>query len=78
MSNVLETATRYGAVTKSDSTVLSFKALYIGGTGDVAVRGEGTDTNTTFESVPAGTILPVKGCRVLAATTATKIVWMDW
>lgn len=77
MSFALETAQRYGAVTPSDSTELKFKSLYIGGTGNLAVQAEGANT-VTFESIPAGTILPIKGNRVMAATTATKIIWMDW
>lgn len=61
------------AVTKSDSTAIRFDALYVGGTGDVTVR---TTRGTTleFEAVPAGTILPISGDRVMAATTATLIV----
>lgn len=79
MSFLLETATRYGAVTPSDSTVLNFKALYVGGTGTVVVRQAGSDVAAvTFAAVPAGTILPIAGNRVMAATGATNIVWLDW
>jgi hypothetical protein len=79
MSLLLETATRYGAVTKSDTTALQFKALYVGGTGNVVVRTGGTDsTAVTFAAVPAGATLWVSGNRVMNATTATNIVWLDW
>lgn len=79
MSLLLETATRYGAVTKSDTTALQFKALYVGGTGNVVVRTGGADsTAVTFAGVPAGAILWVSGNRVMNATTATNIVWLDW
>jgi hypothetical protein len=79
MSFLYESAARYGAVTPSDSTVLSFKALYIGGTGTVVLRQAGSDVAAvTFAALPAGTILPVAGNRVMAASTATNIVWLDW
>ena len=79
MSFLYESATRYGAVTKSDTTVLNFKALYVGGAGAVVVqRGGGDEAAVSFAAVPAGTILYVTGNRVMAATAATSIVWMDW
>jgi len=75
MANPVEAASaRDGfAVTKSDSTVIRFDALYVGGTGDVTVRTSRGAT-LTFEDVPVGTILPISGDRVMAATTATLIV----
>ena len=53
------------AITKSDSTVLDFSALYVGTTGDVAIvtaRG----STVTIPSVPAGTILPIPGTKVMS------------
>lgn len=62
------------AVTKSDTAVVNFRALYIGGAGDVAVTGEDGE-NVTFESVPAGSIIPIRCTKVLSTgTSATKIV----
>ena len=80
MSNVSvqRSATRYGAVTPSDSTVLQFRRLYIGGAGAVAVKNGVDGTVTTFAAVPAGNQLEVFGTHVMAASTATNIVWMDW
>ncbi len=68
--------TRFAAVTKSDSTVLTFRGLYVGGAGDVVVRPEGlTDGDAvTFKAVPVGTILPIAGDKVMNATTATLIL----
>ena len=74
----LSTAIRAGVVTKSDSTVLAFKRLYIGGTGNVVIQQEGSDTSVTYTAVPAGLYLNVSGNRVMAATSATNIVWEDW
>jgi hypothetical protein len=62
------------AVTKSDTTDLGLtRALYVGGTGDVVVRFNNS-TSVTFSAVPAGTILPIRVNRVMAATSATLIV----
>ena len=79
MSLLQETATRYGAVTKSDTTALQFKALYIGGAGSVVLKEAGSGGDAiTFAAVPVGKTLRVSGTRVMAATTATNIVWLDW
>ena len=79
MSYLLESATRSGAVTKSDSTPLTFKRLYVGGTGNVAIRHAGDDVAAVvYPAVPAGTFIDVSGTRVMSTgTTATNIVWMD-
>ncbi len=81
MSNVTtqDSAIRYGAVTKSDTTDLQFKRLYIGGAGAVAIKNGPDGTSVTFAAVPAGTQLNVVGTRVMSTnTTATNIVWLDW
>ena len=71
-------ATSGGAVTASDSTVLDYKALWVGGAGDVSVDHTEGGTAVVYVGVLAGSILPVSGVRVNAATTATNIVWMNW
>lgn len=67
---------RHGtAVTPSDTNVVKFRALYIGGSGDVTVQCIGDTGTITFKSVPVGTILPVTVLLVMATgTTATQIV----
>ncbi len=75
------------AVTKSDSTILSYtradsttatqptRGLYIGGTGDVAVRMWYNQGSVTFTAVPVGSVLPIAVDQVLSTgTTATAIV----
>ena len=64
------------AVTKSDVTVLpTTRALWIGTTGDVAVKMAHGST-VTFASVPVG-VLPVQVTQVLSTgTTASNIVAM--
>lgn len=76
---VAASATSSGTVAASDSTVLQFRALYVGGAGDVAVKHVEGGSAVTYPSVPAGTILPVTGVRVMSTnTTATNMVWLDW
>lgn len=67
---------RWVAVTPSDSTDLTGSiGLYIGGTGDVAVRTlNDASTTVTFTAVPVGVTLPGNFTRVMAATTATAIL----
>ncbi len=65
------------AITESDTTVVNFDALYVGTTGDVVVL-TGKGSTTTFPTVPAGTILPIKGTKVMAASTASGFVGMKY
>lgn len=71
------------AVTKSDSTAVSFRALWVGGAGDLSLiflndtTNDGAGTAVTISAVAAGTLLPFAVRRVLAATTATLIVGLD-
>lgn len=80
MSNVIvnQSATQYGTVTPSDSTGLAFQRLYIGGAGNVVLKSAIDAAAVAFSNVPAGTWMEVSGVRVMAATTATNIIWMDW
>ena len=78
-AHVFASATSFGAVTKSDSTVLDFNAVYVGSTGDVAIKPNETDAAVTFANVPGGTILPVAGVRVMSTnTTASSMVWLKF
>lgn len=62
------------AVTKSDSAFVDLVGLYVGGAGDVAVKGS-DGVSATFAAAPAGTILPMKIVQVLSTgTTATGLV----
>ena len=66
---------RLRAVTPSNTTDLTgARALFVGGAGNVAVRMVGDpDTTVTLTGVLAGTILPLRVTRVMAATSATNI-----
>ena len=55
--------------------------LYVGGAGDVRVMmvannsGQGAVSGAVmFSGVPAGTVLPIRICRLCSGTTATNIV----
>ena len=76
-SAVFASATRSGSVTPSTTTLLDFKALYVGGAGDISIQHTTASSTAVFSSIPAGTILPVSGGLVTTAT-ATSIVWLDW
>ena len=62
-------------ITPSDSTVLSpiCRALYVGTTGNVAVRMLDGST-PTFVAVPAGTILPIQCDQVLLTGTSASTI----
>ena len=62
------------AVTPNDTTRLNgVRGLYIGVSGDVAVKMDRNSVAVTFKSVPIG-ILPISAVIVMAATTATSII----
>jgi hypothetical protein len=76
---IVASARTLTAVTKSDSTVLNFQALWIGGAGNVAIKTSEAADAVTIVGVPAGTILPISGGLVMSTnTTATNIVALDW
>ncbi len=67
----------FRTVTPSDTHPIKggpARALYVGGTGDVAALNE-NGVAVTFAGVPAGAVLPIATSRVNATnTTATNIV----
>ncbi len=75
---LLQQPARVAAVTKSDSTDITAtatKGLWIGGGGDVAVKGAGDSAAVTISAVPAGTYLPGAYKAVMSTnTTATLII----
>lgn len=80
MSNLVQaSAQASGTVTKSDTTVLEFKAIYVGGAGAVTIKHTLDGAAVTYPAVPTGTILPVQGVKVMSTgTDATNMVWMNW
>lgn len=75
MSQQSDPSSGFAAVTKSDTTILeNVRALWVGGAGDLAVQAKAGNPTITFKGVAAGSIVPIKAARVMAATTATDIV----
>lgn len=65
------------AISPSDTVDQSFKALYIGGAGNVAIVTE-SGAVLTFTAPPVGTVLYVRGKRVNATnTTATLMIGLQ-
>ncbi len=62
-------------LTKSDTTVYSphFRAFYVGGAGDVAVRGRDGES-VTFSAVPVGTLIPIRFDKLLSTGTSATLV----
>jgi hypothetical protein len=68
-------ATSAAVVTKSDSTVLApTRALWVGGTGDVAVIFTGDTAAVTISAVPAGTLLPIQVSKVMSTNTSATLI----
>lgn len=62
------------AITPSDSNTFRFSAIYVGGAGHVVIVTD-SGSEMTLNSVPVGTILPIRGIRVKSTgTTATNLV----
>ena len=70
-------ATRAAAVTPHDTNPLAEvpKALYVGGAGDITMRGAGGVADQLWKGVPAGSILPYRASHIRATgTTAFAIL----
>ncbi len=64
-------------VTKSDTTIVNCRAIYVGGAGAVAVKTKAGAHAVTLAAVPVGTILPIQidGGQIMSTnTTATNLV----
>lgn len=75
----METSAVFVAITKSDSVAVptymgrQIRAVYVGGAGDVTVKGN-DEVEVTFKAPPVGTILPIRPKYVMASTTATLLI----
>lgn len=71
------TYTSYQAVTPSDTTRISCRAIYVGGAGNVAVSPDAATAATTFTAPAVGSILPLElnqGRIMSTNTTATLLI----
>ncbi len=79
MSNYSDPVSNGFAITPSDATNFTreTRGIYVGTTGNVVVVFPDAST-VTFNSVPAGAILPVRAIRVNSTnTTASNMVGLD-
>ncbi len=72
MASALKPASNGLIVTPSDTINLPHESiyLYVGVAGDVSVEMKGVGTALIIDSVPAGTLLPIKITRVNSTGTA--------
>lgn len=66
-------------VTPSNTTdfPIAFRAIWVGGAGDVAIVANGDTTAVVYVGALAGSIIPMRGKRVnVTGTTATNLVGM--
>lgn len=78
---VFASARNFVAVTPSDSTLITCKALYIGGAGTLALSAGLTGASISFVGLTAGMMLPVElfqGRVMATGTTCTNIVALNW
>ena len=74
MASISEGYERAATVTKSDSTVVDCRGIYVGGTGDVAVVCRSGDTAVVFKAVPVGTILPIRAYNIMSTNTTATLM----
>lgn len=68
--------TGFAVVTKSDTTLINCRAIFIGGAGNIALSVDGTTAAVTITGVIAGQVLPIQlnGGRIMSTnTTATNM-----
>ena len=71
------TYTALNAVTPSDTTLVTCRAIYIGGAGNIAISTSPTAAAVTITAPPVGTVISLgldQGRIMATGTTATAIV----
>lgn len=76
MQNLPLTYASFVAVTKSDTTLVNCRGIFVGGAGSVILSPDSSTAGTTLPSVTAGTIIPVQlnSGRIMASSTATSLI----
>lgn len=78
MSNVSDPVKFGLVVTPDDNTDIGpFRAVYVGGTGDVAVKMYGDGANITWPNLAVGWH-PIQGTRILATGTGATDIVVGW
>ena len=67
---------KFLAITKSDSTVYSppLTQIYVGGTGDVAVLGQGDTVPVVFSAVPVGFVIQGVIKKIMSTGTSATLL----
>jgi len=77
MNQNVKPPSKHEAVTTSDTVNLGLSVvrfIYVGGAGNVAIEDQ-KGNQVTYNSVPAGTFIPIQAAKVLSTgTTATNMV----
>lgn len=77
MQSIAPQYTLGSAVTPSDTALINCRALWVGGTGNIALSQNGSAAAVTLQAVGAGVLLPIaldQGRVMATNTTATLIV----
>lgn len=72
------TAITAHATNPIDSNSARPRALYVGTTGNVAVKFTGSSTTVVFVAVPAGTVLPIRPTHLVSVTTTASDIVALW
>lgn len=74
MSESVAPATKYAAITPSDTTIVGCRAIYVGGAGNLSLQAYEGGPTVVFTAPAIGVEHPLSAYRVMAATTATLLV----
>jgi len=73
--SMIKPAVRGAVITPSDSASNVFRAIYVGGTGNLAVQFAEDSAPVTLQGIAGGIIHPISTVKVLnTGTTATNLV----
>ncbi len=73
----IQNALRHFAITPSDTAKIECKRIFVGAAGNVVLKIGDDGTAITYAAA-AGTYIDVSADYVMAATTATGLVGLDW
>lgn len=62
------------AVSDTVNNPLVYRAIFVGGAGDIAVITPNSTTPVIFSAVPAGTVLPVMNTRINNTNTTASLM----
>lgn len=72
--NYIGRCTKSSAITKSDTVVNRWDAIFVGSTGNLVVKLRDDSAFVTFNNIPDGTLLPFSTEYVGASSTCSNMV----